>query len=117
MSVVFHNIERRVVVAMNVPSLDRSVRPAPGKYHSSPLCLSRTGHDLCNPHLPLKKTSFWPRSFFMAIEQGHAVADELSTDVPMRREPMFRNDPMLRQSSVVDNQVRRPPSSSGLYDV
>src|SRR4051794_35658438 len=54
----------------------------------------------------------------MAVDQGHAVADQLSSDVPMRREPMLRKDslaePWMRS---VDNQVRRPPASSGLYDV
>ena len=50
------------------------------------------------------------KEFFMAIDQGHAVADELSSDVLMRREPVFHNDPMLRQSRGTDNQVRRPPA-------
>src|SRR4051812_44926289 len=54
----------------------------------------------------------------MALEQGHAVADELSADVPMRRQPMYQEDPMLSpRSRGFDNQVRRPPTSSGLYDV
>ena len=54
----------------------------------------------------------------MALDQGHAVADELSSDVMMRREPMYQSDPLARrQSRGLDNQVRRPPTSSGLYDV
>jgi len=54
----------------------------------------------------------------MALDQGHAVADELSSDVLMRREPMYRDDPLARrQAKGLDNQVRRPPASSGLYDV
>ena len=48
------------------------------------------------------------------VAQGHAVADELSADTMMRREPLALGDPVgVRR----DSQVRRPPSSNGLYDV
>jgi len=55
----------------------------------------------------------------MAIEEGHAVADELSADPIIRREPMVREDPFLASQLPVrrDSQIRRAPSSSGLYDV
>src|SRR3954462_2148367 len=54
----------------------------------------------------------------MSVEQGHAVADELSADVPMRREALYQNDPLMSpRSRGIDSQVRRPPTSSGLYDV
>jgi hypothetical protein len=45
---------------------------------------------------------------------GHAVADELSSDPMMRREPSMTRDMM---STRRDSQVRRAPNSSGLYDV
>src|SRR5690349_20402431 len=54
-------------------------------------------------------------------EQGNAVADDLMADPIVRRAPMMiRQDPMgagpiVRQGG--GQQIRRPPSSSGLYDV
>jgi len=45
---------------------------------------------------------------------GHAVADELSSDPLMRREPSMTRDMM---STRRDSQIRRAPNSSGLYDV
>src|SRR4051795_7319691 len=45
---------------------------------------------------------------------GHAVADELSSDPMMRREPSMARDMM---STRRDSQVRRAPNSAGLYDV
>jgi len=58
------------------------------------------------------------KELIMALDHGHAVADELSSDVLMRREPMYQSDPLARrQAKGMDNQVRRPPTSSGLYDV
>jgi len=47
-------------------------------------------------------------------EYGHAVADELSSDPIMRRDPYRTNDVVTRRGS---SQVRRAPSSAGLYDV
>src|SRR3954463_16597522 len=45
---------------------------------------------------------------------GHAVADELSSDTLMRREPSMTRD---MYSTRRDSQIRRAPNSSGLYDV
>jgi len=45
---------------------------------------------------------------------GHAVADELSSDTLMRREPSMTRDMM---STRRDSQIRRAPNSAGLYDV
>jgi len=47
-------------------------------------------------------------------EQGHAVADDLASDAMMRRDPyMTREFGSARQ----DSQIRRAPSSAGLYEV
>src|SRR5438045_8521889 len=45
---------------------------------------------------------------------GPAVADVLSSDPLMRREPSLTRDMM---STRRDSQIRRAPNSSGLYDV
>src|SRR5688500_1817876 len=45
---------------------------------------------------------------------GHAVADELSTDPLMRRDPYRTEDMVTRRGNP---QVRRAPSAAGLYDV
>src|SRR5687767_11602624 len=45
---------------------------------------------------------------------GHAVADELSTDPLMRRDPYRTEDMVTRRGNP---QVRRAPTASGLYDV
>jgi hypothetical protein len=50
----------------------------------------------------------------MVAESGHSVADELATDTEIRRAPMAMGEPVLARR---DSQIRRPPSSSGLYDV
>jgi len=48
------------------------------------------------------------------FEHGSSVADEVSSDVMMRRDPIVSRDmPMTRR----DSQVRRAPNSAGLYDV
>ena len=50
----------------------------------------------------------------MVAQAGHAVADELGSDVMVRREPLALGDPVgVRR----DSQIRRAPNSSGLYDV
>ena len=50
----------------------------------------------------------------MVAQAGHAVADELGSDVMLRREPLALGDPVgVRR----DSQIRRAPNSSGLYDV
>src|SRR6476661_8259852 len=50
----------------------------------------------------------------MVAENGHSVADELGSDVVMRREPLALGEPVgVRR----DSQIRRAPNSSGLYDV
>jgi hypothetical protein len=47
-------------------------------------------------------------------EQGHAVADDVASDSMMRRDPyMTRGMGPSRR----DSQIRRAPSSAGLYDV
>src|SRR3954471_6720283 len=46
---------------------------------------------------------------------GHAVADDLSSDPLMRRDPALTRD--LAPGPRRDSQVRRAPSSAGLYDV
>jgi len=46
-------------------------------------------------------------------EEGHAVADDLASDVMMRRDPMMTRSSAVRQ----DSQIRRAPNSAGLYDV
>lgn len=54
----------------------------------------------------------------MVAQAGHAVADELDADPIMRREPLAMRDPggdLVGRRS--DPQIRRPPNSSGLYDV
>src|SRR5437868_11709346 len=48
------------------------------------------------------------------LGRGHAVADDLSSDSLMRREPSTTRDMM---STRRDSQIRRAPNSSGLYDV
>src|SRR3954471_21821063 len=55
----------------------------------------------------------------MAVEEGHAVADQLSADPVARREPLVRRDPFIADQVPArrDSQIRRAPSSSGLYDV
>src|SRR5689334_20283225 len=54
----------------------------------------------------------------MIAEPGHAVADELSADPIVRREPLARRDPYIQEVSARrDSQIRRPPSGAGLYDV
>jgi hypothetical protein len=45
---------------------------------------------------------------------GQAVADELGSDPLMRRDPYRTNDLATRRAS---SQVRRAPTSNGLYDV
>jgi hypothetical protein len=47
-------------------------------------------------------------------EQGHAVADDLASDSMMRRDPYMTQEmgPARR-----DSQIRRAPSSAGLYEV
>src|SRR5438045_9239064 len=45
---------------------------------------------------------------------GPAVADVLSSDTLMRREPSMTRD---MYSTRRDSQIRRAPNSSGLYDV
>src|SRR5688500_10536448 len=45
---------------------------------------------------------------------GHAVADELSTDPLMRRDPYRTEDMVTRRGNP---QVRRAPTANGLYDV
>jgi hypothetical protein len=45
---------------------------------------------------------------------GHAVADDLSSDPIIRRDPYRTNDMVTRRGS---SQVRRAPTSAGLYDV
>src|SRR3982751_5432377 len=48
------------------------------------------------------------------FEHGSSVADEVSSDVMMRRDPSLpRNMPPTRR----DSQIRRAPNSAGLYDV
>jgi gas vesicle structural protein len=50
----------------------------------------------------------------MVAQAGHAVADELGSDVMLRHEPLALGDPVgVRR----DSQIRRAPNSSGLYDV
>lgn len=50
----------------------------------------------------------------MVAQSGYAVADQLGSDVEMRREPMALGDPVgVRR----DSQIRRAPNSSGLYDI
>ena len=50
----------------------------------------------------------------MVAQAGHAVADELGSDVMVRREPLALGEPVgVRR----DSQIRRAPSSNGLYDV
>src|SRR5437868_7129314 len=44
----------------------------------------------------------------------YAVADELSSDPPMRRDPFLTRD---RSMNRPDSQIRRAPNSAGLYDV
>lgn len=46
-------------------------------------------------------------------EQGNAVADDLASDVMMRRDPMMTRSSAVRS----DSQIRRAPNSAGLYDV
>jgi len=46
-------------------------------------------------------------------EQGNAVADDLASDVMMRRDPAITRSSAVRQ----DSQIRRAPNSAGLYDV
>src|SRR3954449_7834514 len=48
------------------------------------------------------------------LGRGHAVADDLSSDSMSRREPSMTRDMM---STRRDPQIRRAPSSAGLYDV
>jgi len=50
----------------------------------------------------------------MVAEYGHAVADDLSSDPVMRREPLALGEPVAVRR---DSQIRRAPNSSGLYDV
>ena len=49
-----------------------------------------------------------------SLGSDHAVADELRSDPLMRRDPYRTDDMVSRRGS---SQVRRAPSSSGLYDV
>jgi hypothetical protein len=51
------------------------------------------------------------------VAQSHAVADELGSDPLVRRDAM--QDPTMRDVPVSrrDSQIRRAPSSAGLYDV
>ena len=49
-----------------------------------------------------------------APEYGHAVADELSSDPLMRRDPQLTRD---ITSTRRDSQIRRAPNSAGLYEV
>jgi hypothetical protein len=53
------------------------------------------------------------------VAQSHAVADELGSDPIVRREPYAMQDPNMRDVPVSrrDSQIRRAPSSAGLYDV
>jgi hypothetical protein len=53
------------------------------------------------------------------VAQSHAVADELGADPIVRREPYAMQDPNMRDVPVSrrDSQIRRAPSSAGLYDV
>jgi len=54
----------------------------------------------------------------MIAEHGHAVADELSADPIMRREPLARTDAYISDLPARrDPQIRRAPSGTGLYDV
>jgi hypothetical protein len=46
-------------------------------------------------------------------ERGHAVADDLASDVEMRRDPYMTMSTPSREHS----QIRRAPNSAGLYDV
>ncbi|MEA2708201.1 MAG: gas vesicle structural protein [Phycisphaerales bacterium] len=46
---------------------------------------------------------------------GNSVADDLASDPMVRRDPSLTRD--LAPASRRDSQVRRAPSSSGLYDV
>jgi len=48
------------------------------------------------------------------VAQGHAVADELSSDTELRRAPLAIGEPVAVRR---DSQIRRAPSSNGLYDV
>ena len=49
------------------------------------------------------------------VAQGHAVADQLGSDVELRREPLLAmGEPVAVRR---DSQIRRAPSSNGLYDV
>src|SRR5687767_8425839 len=56
----------------------------------------------------------------MVAESRHSVADEVATDPIIRREPLMRHDPVAMGTGPIarrDSQVRRAPSSNGLYDV
>src|SRR5436309_9606138 len=44
----------------------------------------------------------------------HAVADDLSSDPLMRRDPFLTRD---SSSNRRDSQIRRAPNSAGLYDI
>src|SRR5688572_25199930 len=48
------------------------------------------------------------------VAQSHAVADELGSDTELRRAPLALGEPVAVRR---DSQIRRAPSSSGLYDV
>ena len=48
------------------------------------------------------------------VAQGHAVADELNSDTELRRAPLAMGEPVAVRR---DSQIRRAPSSNGLYDV
>ena len=53
------------------------------------------------------------------VAQSHAVADDLGADPIVRREPYMIQDRQMRDITIrrSDPQIRRPPSSAGLYDV
>ena len=55
----------------------------------------------------------------MVAESGHAVADDVATDPILRRGPLEPYNPAIGVGPIArrDSQVRRAPSSSGLYDV
>jgi hypothetical protein len=54
----------------------------------------------------------------MVAQYGHAVADDLTADPVVRRQPLALQDPTaIERPWQRNNQIRRPPSSAGLYDV
>ena len=53
----------------------------------------------------------------MVAQYGNAVADQLSSDAVLRRDPYGSSDPLGEQGGRRDSQIRRAPNSSGLYDI